>query len=77
MSINWINVDVRVPDNRRPVLAWGSSSIFSDPRIRAPKFLGVTKFNPTRDGGEFDIERNTRFSFWRVTHWAEIEGPET
>lgn len=76
MSINWINVDVRVPDNRRDVLAWGTSTLVGSPFGGEPKFLGVTRFNPARHGGEFDVERNAHFTARRVTHWAEIEGPE-
>lgn len=75
--MEWISVSTRVPENRRSVHVWGESGLcfggFSTP-LRS-HLLGTTKFNPSRNGGEFDIERHQRFSICRVTHWAEIEGP--
>lgn len=74
MSIEWISVTQRVPDDRREVLAWGIPCIAFR---RGPRFLGSTKFNPSRRGGGFDME-NVRG--WlpppSVTHWAEITGPD-
>ncbi len=63
MSIEWIPVSLRVPDDRREVLTWG-----------AGKCLGVSAFNWGKKGGCFDIERRLLWSA-RVTHWAEITGP--
>jgi hypothetical protein len=72
-SIQWIDANIRVPDNRREVLTWGRSRGF---RSREPEFLGVTRYNKAADGGGlFDIERGGYFPI-DVTHWAEIEGPD-
>jgi hypothetical protein len=72
-SIQWIDVKVRVPDNRREVLAWGRERGLTS---KAPHFLGPTRYNMTADGsGKFDIEHSRIFSI-QVTHWAEIEGPD-
>lgn len=75
MSIEWIDVTVRVPDNRRSVLAWGfvtSGGIWRSDK----RFLGVTHFNPSKSGGLFGCERNSNIMYGsHVTHWAEIEGP--
>jgi hypothetical protein len=78
-SIRWIPVDDRVPDDRRPVLAWGTSDWLYGRWGRKPAFLGITRYNTGADGsrGRFDCERLHRFStvICRVTHWAEITGP--
>lgn len=75
-GISWIPVHVRVPDDRRSVLAWGEAGLcLGGYQPLREQFLGPTKFNPKRDGGQFDIERYRRFSICRVTHWAEIRGP--
>jgi hypothetical protein len=76
MSIEWIDVKTRVPDNRREVLTWGRFTVFGYERS-GPNgwFLGVTKFNPCCDGGRFDSEAFGRFAHRGVTHWAEITGP--
>lgn len=76
MSIEWISVKVRVPENRRSVLIWGHCSGLGL-RLNGPggAFLGSSKFNPSPNGGEFDVERHGRFSHRLVTHWAEINGP--
>lgn len=78
--VHWISVKERLPDSRRWVQAWGMAGFLLDlgyiPGRRS--FLGQTKFNPSRDGGSFDIENRGRFSFcWvSVTHWAEqLQGP--
>lgn len=76
MSIAWINVKRRVPDDRRAVLAWGYAILFGINCRPTGAFLGATKFNPSRVGGDFDIETAGRFVLRRVTHWAEIEGPD-
>lgn len=74
--MKWISVEERVPDNRRSVLAWGLAGFcVGGYQPLKSVFLGATKFNPSRDGGQFDIERYQRFTIRRVTHWAEIEGP--
>ena len=74
--MEWISVSDRVPDTRRSVLAWGEAGIcIGGYAPLREQFLGQTKFNPTRSGGQFDAERYQRFSVCRVTHWAEIEGP--
>jgi hypothetical protein len=71
--MEWISVEDRVPDNRRKVLAWGRTT----PRFNERgQFLGATRFNPSRTGGRFDIEAGRTWITTRVTHWAEIQGPE-
>ena len=73
MSIEWIDVRTRVPDNRRIVLVWGEDSLrWSRPNN---SFLGSTRFNPSSNGGKFDAEAWNRWRILRVTHWAEINGP--
>lgn len=76
-SIRWIAISTRAPDNRRPVLAWGHYGIWPLPQHREG-FLGQTRFNPSRTGGKWACEqRSWRSWLWcRVTHWAEIEGPQ-
>ena len=78
-SIRWIRVKDRVPDDRRPVLAWGPLDWLHGTWKRRPKFLGITRFNQGKGGarGHFDCESLGRFSFTlcEVTHWAEITGP--
>mgnify|MGYP000872192157 CR=1 FL=1 len=78
-SIRWIPVEDRVPDNRRPVLAWGVADLLFGVWERNPMFLGVTRYNPGTDGsrGRFDCERLRVYStvVSLVTHWAEITGP--
>jgi len=74
VSIEWISVKSRLPDDRRKVLAWGSASMMGL-NWNSGGFIGATKFNPGRDGGRFDIEAYSRFSVTIVTHWAEIVGP--
>ena len=75
--MNWIKVSERVPDNRRSVLAWGRAGIgIGGYQSSREQFLGATKYNKSSNGsGQFDVEQPARFSFSRVTHWAEIEGP--
>lgn len=73
--IAWISVSDRVPDNRRKVLAWGwSRGVLFCKRKMA--FLGVTRYNMDRTGGRFDLEEPSPWGYSRVSHWAEIEGPE-
>lgn len=72
MSINWIQVEQRVPDSRRPVLTWGHSFTFHGANGR---FLGVSKCNIGRNGHKFDNEVGGILPPPRVTYWAEIEGP--
>ena len=72
--MDWISVDKRVPEDRRRVLVWGRSWVLGNAR-RDGEFLGETKYNPTRSGGCFDIERAGHFASYQVTHWAEIVGP--
>jgi hypothetical protein len=78
-SIRWIAVKDRVPDDRRPVLAWGSLDWLFGKWKRNPKFLGITRFNKGKDGdrGWFECERLGAYStvVCEVTHWAEITGP--
>lgn len=76
-GIRWIKVKERVPDDRRPVLAWGTADPIFGHWHRLPRFLGVTRFNAKADGGTFDGERLHEWSFFirKVTHWAEITGP--
>lgn len=73
--MEWIETSVRIPDNRREVLTWGTmESHFHKPRTA---FLGVSRCNITKEGHKFDNEGAD--SFWnpylKVTHWAEIRGP--
>lgn len=78
-SIRWIAVKDQVPDDRRPVLAWGPQNWLFGSWKRKPKFLGITRYNKGRDGdrGRFDCERlgSGSFTVCEVTHWAEITGP--
>ena len=76
-GIRWISVADRVPDDRRPVLAWGRYGITLVPHEKLG-FLGQTRFNPSKGGGTWGAEqRSWRSLLWAVvTHWAEIEGPE-
>lgn len=73
MSIEWISVKTRVPDDRRKVLAWGLSIFVTSDEC----FLGGTSFNPSNNGGKFDVEIAGRVltHTYIVTHWAEITGP--
>lgn len=77
--IRWIPVKERVPDDRRPVLAWGPADWLFGTWKRKPKFLGITRYNVDKDGGRgrFDCERLGRYSIvvCEVMHWAEIVGP--
>lgn len=78
MAIDWISVNERVPDDRRNVLAFGVRGLqmmFGYQPLKN-EFIGVTRYNATKDGGMFDCEKPARFSFCRVTHWAEIDGPK-
>lgn len=72
MSIDWISVDDRVPDNRRTVLVYGFFISFAGAK---KGFLGTSKYNRTKAGGKFDNELRGRFSRNQVTHWAEITEP--
>lgn len=77
--MQWISVSERVPEDRRAVLAWGEGGFsiggYQPLQPLRKLFLGSTRFNPTRTGGSFDVERHQRFRICVVTHWAEIEGP--
>jgi hypothetical protein len=75
VSIEWINVETRLPEKRRRVLAWGR--YYALGMIgRSEGLIGPTKFNPSSTtGGSFDVEASGHFGFYRVTHWAEINGP--
>lgn len=72
MSIRWISVKKRVPDDRRNVLIWGHGVMLG----KKPRFLGTDKYN---SGNRFDCEiRGGIFSpGWVVTHWAEINEPDS
>ncbi|MES2634038.1 MAG: DUF551 domain-containing protein [Pseudomonadota bacterium] len=74
MTIEWIGVETRVPDNRRDVMAWGVKAVAGNTwRVG---FLGSTKFNLCCGGGKFDVEAcGFGLMSIKVTHWAEIEGP--
>ena len=71
--MKWISVSDRVPDNRRRIITWGTGGWIG--LSAREQFLGDTRFNPAKDGGKFDIELSRRFTWCRVTHWAEIEAP--
>lgn len=75
MAIEWIEVEKRVPDSRREVLTWGWIGICGM-RMPGSRLLWGTKFNPSSTGGRFDVEIGSRFYSCRVTHWAEINGPQ-
>ena len=81
MTIEWIDRNVRVPNDRRKVLVWGISAFILDPRNPPLKFLGVSRHNfysspfASQDAGRFDVEKG-HSHYTRVTHWAEITGPE-
>lgn len=45
-------------------------------RTQKSSFLGSTRFNTTKSGGRFDVEKDMSILITRhVTHWAEIERP--
>jgi hypothetical protein len=69
--VKWISVDERVPEDRREVLVWGQTFIGFR---REPRFLGVSRFNPSPTRPAFDVEKGLIVSV--VTHWAEITGPK-
>lgn len=71
--MDWIDVNDRVPENRRPVLAWGLHSILG--MKYKSRFIGQTRFNPTKSGGKWDAQISDRFSNTLVTHWCEIVPP--
>jgi len=74
--IEWVSVNVRVPENRRFVIAWGRGGIsFAGYQPRGESFLGSTRYNPSPYGGHFDCEVGRHFSWCSVTHWAEITPP--
>lgn len=74
--MKWIPVGLRVPDNRRTVLTWGTKFYLgTNAFARDNLFLGEAKFNQSKNGGRFDIERGNMFIQNFVTHWCEIEGP--
>lgn len=72
--MNWINRNDRVPDNRRKVMVWGKSFTCG---LNAKSYFGISRFNLTPHGGQFDAEQRGGMSFVhiQITHWAEIEGP--
>lgn len=76
MAIEWINVKTRVPDDRRPVIAWGTTGLWG---VKSPYFqggfLGETRFNPSPSGGKFDLDHVSLRGVKVVTHWAEITPP--
>lgn len=74
--IDWISIRVRVPENRRFVIAWGRSGMsFAGYQPGGESFLGSTRYNPSPRGGNFDCEVGRHFSWCSVTHWAEITPP--
>lgn len=72
--MNWIKRNDRVPNNRRKVMVWGKSSTCG---LNEKSYFGISRFNLTPDGGQFDVEERGGLGFVsiRITHWAEIEGP--
>lgn len=75
--LEWINVEKQVPDDRRKVFVWGFGGIFGVKLNKTTgQYLGTTSFNPSKTGGRFDIEKPGYYTFCKVTHWAEIEGPD-
>lgn len=72
--MNWIDVSIRVPCDRRQVLCWGQRYI-AGMAVGEPRLLGWAKFNMCRDGGQFSIATSHGLTSCRVTHWAEIVGP--
>lgn len=68
---DWISVSARVPEDRRRVLVWC---------VKVPTFLrregpAESRYNPSPQGGRFEVEVGGTFSATRVTHWQEIVGP--
>lgn len=76
MSIEWISVRERVPNDRRPVLVWGTYTFLGYDRTGGKgEYLGRSRYNWSSDGGQFDIERASRGGWSHITHWAEITPP--
>lgn len=74
--IDWIDVNKRVPDNRRKVLTWGTVTLCGVHQPGRSQLLGDTRFNLNAGGGgRFDVERSGMLASVRVTHRAEITGP--
>jgi len=72
--IDWISREVRVPDDRRKVLACGYRRIIG---IINKKVCCITRFNIKEgDGGEFDGEGLDFLGHVRITHWSDINFPE-
>lgn len=75
--MDWVSRDVRVPDDRRVVFVWGNAHFLGRININnKARYLGTSRFNQTKEGGKFDLERTTRFTHVHVTHWCEITGPQ-
>lgn len=72
--MDWIPIEKRVPDNRRKVLAWGRHGLLGM-TLGDGVFLGVTQFNASKAGGNFDADYSSITTWCSVTHWCEIEGP--
>ena len=70
-TVKWISVNQRVPEDRREVLVWGQTFTGF---LREPRFLGVSRFNPSPTMPQFDVEKRLIASV--VTHWADIIGPD-
>ena len=71
--MQWIPVEKRLPEDRRRVLVWTETTLLGGMVRSGP---AVTRFNPDRFGGRFDIEKpGSWFLLSCVTHWCEIEPP--
>lgn len=71
MSIEWIDVRERVPDNRRLVLVYTYRALPIGGRFG----YALTKYNRSRyGGGDFDIERESWLPA-RVLCWADLAPP--
>lgn len=71
MTIEWIDVKTRVPNNRRRVLVCGAAGMLCV--TVKYDYITISKYNP---GGKFDSEQSRGFfGYMAVTHWAEITLP--
>ena len=72
--MDWVPVEVGLPDTRRRVLVWGIVGCAG--LTSKPQFLGDSRCNIGPSGGRFDIERSRVLGWSKVTHWCEVVGPD-
>lgn len=68
--IDWLSRERGLPANNREVLAWGL--VPADNAGMSSVFLGPTRYN----GANFSLDGTGHCGLVRVTHWAEITGPQ-